>query len=205
MTYICAIAVYTNDELADITLYREWESKDLFVEASAMMALFSGCETRKEYLEKRYTFKERIRRNPDHEKEVMRWCLEAADDILALNLKRMSLYHVNGGLCEEGTGLLHEPCEPYSVLQFFALLRHSGLYGQAGMNDAYRRACLVRDHHYLENLDTILAYYRVSFESVDCEAVRNLFLDDSRLMGRLSGKLRSCYRRSCRMKRNCVN
>ena len=203
MTCICAIAVYAGGELADITLYREWEMKDLFVEASALMALFSACRNKREYMEKRYTFEERITRNTGDEKVVAQWCLETADFILAADLDRMSLYPLSSAFRPGTVNLLHEPSEPYTVLQLFALFQKSALLDAGEMKEFCRRACLIRDHHYLENLDTVLRCCRVSFEKAVCEAVVNLILDDERLMERLSGKLRACYIRAGRINEVC--
>jgi hypothetical protein len=115
----------------------------------------------------------------------------------------MSLYPLSSAFRPGTVNLLHEPSEPYTVLQLFALFQKSALLDAGEMKEFCRRACLIRDHHYLENLDTVLRCCRVSFEKTVCEAVVNLILDDERLMERLSGKLRACYIRAGRINEVC--
>lgn len=54
MSYRPTISVYVDGHIADIGYYRNWDDTDLFFEAVAIAALFSGCKSVREYNEKKF-------------------------------------------------------------------------------------------------------------------------------------------------------
>ncbi|MCR4672306.1 MAG: hypothetical protein K5637_03585 [Lachnospiraceae bacterium] len=54
MSYRPTISVYIDGHIADIGYYRNWDDEDLFYEAVAIAALFSGCGSVYEFNEKKY-------------------------------------------------------------------------------------------------------------------------------------------------------
>lgn len=198
-----SVGMYINQECVDAYLYEELEIRELFFQASAFLAVFEGCKSRKEYLERKYTLGE-LPGMRFYDEESVRAAFELSDYHLIADLDHMCIYRSWHVLDPDMLDRIHEAGEPYTWNQFCLY----ALSGSGFMSDPEKSyACVqkLRDHRWLDHMDVIAGYFRCELNERQCEEIRHLFLSDDRLFFRLPAAVRQALARMGRMHEDRVN
>ncbi len=163
MSFRPTISVVIDGKIADIGYYRNWYVKDLFVEALALAVLYSDCRTLEEVRYRAFGV-QKIGYVVEPEifentQENLRWLEDCSEMPITVDLTRRAIYE-----------------------------------GYSDSKDTYIDGKPdVRDMPQLSNADEELYYraltkYRINFDRIDLDAVRDLFMRDDDLIRYTSEK-----------------
>lgn len=203
MTVKLTVGIYIKGKPVDVFGYTERSVKDVFFQAAALLAVFAGCETKEQYRERKYGADAKMRQLPETD-VIYDLIYNISDYHLIADLDTMSIYKRSHLFRTFGFQSLHEPGNSYSAAMFIL----SGLCrgcSKEYLEKQYARTCEIKDHRYLEHLDTIADYFRSTLSLKQCETIRGLFLDDARLFYTLPKTVRDALVRTGRTHENCAN
>ena len=159
MAFRPTIAVFINDEIADVGYYRNWMMKDLFIEAVGIALTYMDCRTIEEYRDRAFGRQEiRYVIEPEtfeNTQENLRWLLDCSEFPLTVDLTRRAIY-----------------CGDHMDDEHFCEIP------DAEQIDIFRSG----EEFYWELLDK----HKITFDRIETDCVRDLFIKDSSIRSRLS-------------------
>ena len=161
MAFRPTIAVIADNEIADIGYYRNWQMEDLFIEALGIAVTYSDLKTVEGFRNRAFgTQNIGYVIEPEvleNTQENLEWMMECSEFPIIVDLTRRAIY------C--GYGCLTD-------------VRYDGI---PDMVDSLWKFGRGEDFYW-----DILSKYKISFDKIDLDNVRDLFMEDSELRDHLS-------------------
>ena len=161
MSFRPTVSVVIGGKIADIGYYRNWYSRDLFIEALALAVLYRDCRTIEEVRYRAFgTQKVDYIVEPEifeNTQEDLRWLEDCSEMPITVDLTRRAIY------------------EGYSDISDQAVERKPDAGDIPQMTNADE------DLYY-----RILSKYKINFDKIDLDAVEELFMRDDELTRHMS-------------------
>ena len=170
MAFRPTIAIVANGEIADIGYYRNWDSKDLFIEALGLAVIYGDCRTVEEVRERAfgtqnigYIIEPEV---IDNTQDNLRWLEDCSEMPISVDLSRRAIYEGYSGCSDEFVSGKPE-------IYYIWLPR------------------TVKEDFYWD----ILSKHKMSLDRIDMDTVEELFKNDAELRGHLSKKTAEMMRK----------
>ena len=161
MSFRPTVSVVIGGKIADIGYYRNWYSRDLFIEALALAVLYSDCRTIEEVRDRAFgTQKIGYIVEPEifeNTQDDLRWLEDCSEMPITVDLTRRAIYEGYSDISD--MSVEHKP-EAVDISQI-----------TNADEDTYYR---------------ILSRYKISFDRIDMDALKEIFMNDNELVRHMS-------------------